>query len=355
MNQEEALALLLRNTEEVVTREEAIALLAKTGPKKAYIGYEPSGLFHIGQGLITSQKIKDLTALGFEVNILLADWHAYINDKMNGDLDAIKACGAYLKDCFIALGVDEARVHFVYASDMVGSADYWQKVLRVSKVSSVSRIKRAMTVMGRKEDEADVDASKLIYPAMQAADIFHQELDLALGGMDQRHAHMLARDAADKLGWKKFVAIHTPLLMSLQGTGRMDVAVADGEGKMSKSKPDSCVFLHDSPKEISDKLSKAYCPAKESKGNPVLDHCRLIVFPMRGKLEITRPEKFGGNVSFTDYAALEAAFVEGKVHPMDLKKAVASALADILAPTRAYLEQHPENLEKVKGIVEGRK
>ncbi|MFH0816120.1 MAG: tyrosine--tRNA ligase [Methanobacteriota archaeon] len=355
MNQEEALALLLRNTEEVVTREEAVALLARPGPKKAYIGYEPSGLFHIGQGLITSQKIKDLTALGFEVNVLLADWHAYINDKMDGDMNAIKACGAYLKDCFLALGVDPQHVHFLYTSDMVGSADYWQKVLKISKASSVSRIRRAMTVMGRKEDEADVDASKLIYPAMQAADIFHQELDLALGGMDQRHAHMLARDAADKLGWKKFVAIHTPLLMSLQGTGRMDVAIADGEGKMSKSKPESCVFLHDSPKEIQDKLNKAYCPAKESKGNPVLDHCRLIIFPILGKLEIVRPEKFGGNAAFATYEELEKAFADGNVHPMDLKKAVAAALSDILAPTRAYLEMHPENLEKVKRIAEGRK
>jgi tyrosyl-tRNA synthetase len=353
MNQEEALALLLRNTEEVVTREEAAALLAKPGTKKAYIGYEPSGLFHIGQGLITSEKVKDLTALGFDVNVLLADWHAYINDKLGGNLDDIKACGAYLKDCFLALGVDPERVHFVYASDLVDSAEYWQKVLTISKASSVSRIKRAMTVMGRKEDEGDQDASKLIYPAMQAADIFHQELDLALGGMDQRHAHMLARDAADKLGWKKFVALHTPLLASLQGTGRMDSVAADGDGKMSKSKPETCLFLHDGPKEIADKMNKAFCPAKEVAGNPVMDHCRLIIFPTAGRLEIKRPEKFGGDVAFASYEELAGAYADGKVHPMDLKKAVAAAIAERLAPVRAYFEKHPENLARVKAIVEG--
>ncbi len=355
MNAEEALALLLRNTEEVVTRDEAAALLAKPGPKKAYIGFEPSGLFHIGQGLITSEKVKDLVALGFDVNILLADWHAYINDKLGGNLDDIKACGAYLQDCFLALGVDSDKVHFIYASDMVDGADYWQKVLTISKASSVSRIKRAMTVMGRKEDEGDQDASKLIYPAMQAADIFHQELDLALGGMDQRHAHMLARDAADKLGWKKFVAVHTPLLASLQGTGRMDAVTADGDGKMSKSKPETCVFLHDTPAEIADKLNKAFCPAKEVAGNPVMDHCRLIIFPTVGKLDIKRPEKFGGDVSFASYDELVVAYAAGKVHPMDLKNAVAAAISERLAPARDYFAAHPQNLERVKAIVEGKR
>lgn len=355
MNDEEKLALLLRNTEECVTLDEAKALLAKEGPKKAYIGYEPSGLFHIGQGLITSAKVKDLCELGFEVNVLLADWHAYINDKLGGSFEDIKTCGKYLEDCFLALGVDPEKVHFIYASDMVDSADYWQKVLRISKASSVSRIKRAMTVMGRKEGESEQDASKLIYPAMQAADIFHQGLDLALGGMDQRHAHMLARDAADKLGWKKFVAIHTPLLASLQGTGRMDTVSADGDGKMSKSKPETCVFLHDSPKEIEDKLNKAFCPAKEVAGNPVLDHCRLIVFPFSGKLELKRPEKFGGNVTFDSYDDLAKAYAEGKVHPMDLKKAVAAHLVERLAPVREYFQKHPANLEKVKKMAEGKR
>jgi tyrosyl-tRNA synthetase len=354
MNQEEALALMLRNTEEVVTRDEAVALLARDGPKKAYIGYEPSGLFHIGQGLITSEKVKDLVALGFDVNILLADWHAYINDKLGGNMDDIKACGAYLQDCFLALGVEPQKVHFIYASDMVDSAEYWQKVLTISKASSVSRIKRAMTVMGRKEDEGDQDASKLIYPAMQAADIFHQGLDLALGGMDQRHAHMLARDAADKLGWKKFVALHTPLLASLQGTGRMDSVTADGDGKMSKSKPETCIFLHDSPAEISDKLNKAFCPAKELAGNPVLEHCRLVVFPFSGRLEIKRPEKFGGDVAFGTYDELAEAYAAGKVHPMDLKKAVAASISERLAPVREYFARNPANLEKVKSIVGGK-
>ena len=104
--------------------------------------------------------------------------------------------------------------------------------------------------MGRKEDEAEMDASMLIYPAMQVADIFHLDVDVAYGGMDQRKAHMLARDVSQKLGWKKVVAIHTSLLPGIQGGGRMDPL----EAKMSKSDPESSLFIHDSPEEITRKI-----------------------------------------------------------------------------------------------------
>src|SRR3990170_1280861 len=161
---------------------------------------------------------------------------------------------------------------------------------KVSKASTVARIRRALTIMGRKEEEADLDASTLIYPAMQVADIRWMDLDLALGGMDQRHAHMLYRDVAPKLGWKQVVALHTPLLPGLQGGGRMDPIA----GKMSKSRPDACVLINDPPAEVRRKVSKAYCPAKETEGNPVLDIARMILFPRRGELRVERDPKYGG-------------------------------------------------------------
>src|SRR5207245_2140519 len=154
------------------------------------------------------------------------------------------------------------------------------------------RSRRALTIMGRKEEEADLDASKLIYPAMQVADIHWMDLDLALGGMDQRHAHMLYRDVAPKLGWKQVVALHTPLLPALDGGGRMDLVA----GKMSKSRPDASILLNDGPREVERKIGKAFCPAKEPVGNPVLEIARLILFPRRGKLMIPRDPKFGGDV-----------------------------------------------------------
>ncbi len=343
---EDRLALVLRGSEEVVTREELGTLLERGGTPRAYVGLEPSGLMHIGTGFIVGQKIADLVQAGFHAIIFLADWHAYINDKLGGSLEAIQGCAQYFRDGFRSAGVPDS-VEFLYANEFVAHPEYWQKVIAVSKASSVARIRRALTIMGRKEEEADLDASKLIYPAMQVADIAWMDLDLAYGGMDQRHAHMLYRDVAPKLGWKQVVALHTPLLPSLEGGGRMDPIA----GKMSKSKPDASILLNDSPPEVERKIGKAFCPAKETAGNPVLGIAQLILFPRRGSLTIERDRKFGGDVTFRSYAELEAAYVKGELHPKDLKAGVTAGLNAELAPVHAYFDRHPENLSAVRALL----
>ncbi len=345
----EKLERLTTNTEEVVTIEELRTVLNKPYPK-AYIGFEPSGVVHLGWKICTN-KIKDFLDCGFDFTVLLADWHAYINDKLGGDIEKIKLCGKYMEDCFAAMGVDTSKIRFVYASDYVNDAKYWELVLRTAKASSVARVKRAMDIMGRGEEEAEKDLSKLFYPAMQVSDIFYFKLDVAYGGTDQRHAHMLARDVAKKIGRTAPVALHTPLLTGLQAGSRMDPI----EAKMSKSKPDTMIAIHDLPEVVKRKLSKAYCPEKQIEGNPVLEICKFVIFPdIEGKsFLIERPEKFGGNLEFTTYEALANAFAAG-LHPLDLKNATANYINKILAPVHTYFEMHPENYNKMKklGIIQ---
>jgi tyrosyl-tRNA synthetase len=261
-------------------------------------------------------------------------------------------------------------------------------VLKTAKATSVALVKRAMDIMGRAEEEAEKDLSKLFYPAMQVSDIFYLKLDVAYGGMDQRHAHMLARDVAKKLGVKPPVAIHTPLLTGLQAGSRMNPiesplkdipppgsaiikkpddynkqlqsnptlgsTVSASEFKMSKSKPETMISIHDTPDMVKKKLSKAYCPEKQIEGNPVMEICKFIIFPdLDGKpFLIQRPEKFGGNRTFTTYEELSTAFASG-LHPLDLKNATAEHINTILEPVHAYFERHPENYNKMKekGII----
>jgi len=333
------------NAEEIVTVGELKAVLGKSKPK-GYIGFEPSGTVHIGWKICTN-KIKDFLDCGFDFTILFADWHAYINDKLGGDLEKIKLCGKYMEDCFAAMGVAKDKVRFVYASDYVSDPKYWELVLKTAKATSVARMKRAMDIMGREEEEAEKDVSKLFYPAMQVSDIFYLDLDVAYGGMDQRHAHMLARDVSKKIGKKSPVALHTPLLTGLQVGGRMDPI----EAKMSKSKPDSVISIHDDSEIVKRKISKAFCPEKQAEGNPVLEICKYVIFPelKDESFLIERPEKFGGNLEFKSYKELEQAFVGG-LHPLDLKNATASYINKILEPVHAYFEKHPENYSKMKKL-----
>jgi len=336
---------LTANAAEIVTPDELKAAVNKDRPK-GYIGFEPSGTVHIGWKICTN-KIRDFIECGFDFTVLLADWHAYINDKLDGDIEKIKLCGKYMEDCFAAMGVDKNKVKFVYASDYVNDPKYWELVLRTSKATSVARVKRAMDIMGREADEADKDLSKLFYPAMQVSDIFYLNVDVAYGGMDQRHAHMLARDVSKKIGKKSPVAIHTPLLTGLQAGGRMDAI----EAKMSKSKPDSMISIHDNADSVKKKISKAFCPEKQVEGNPILEICKFVIFPeIEGKkFLIERPEKFGGNLEFKSYKELENAYVKG-LHPLDLKNATTKYINEILEPIRKYFEKHSENYNKMKKI-----
>ena len=333
---------ITRNTQEVVTEEELRALLDEKEKPSSYIGIEPSGLMHIGS-IICIDKVKDLLDCGFKVTVLLADWHAYLNDKLGGEIGDIQDCGEYIKDCFYAFGLDSKDLHFVYATDILDNMVYWEKVLRISKKSSLSRIKRTLTIMGRTEDDVDMDASMLIYPAMQVADIFQLDVDLAQGGMDQRKAHMLARDVAEKLNWKKVVALHTPLLAGLSGGGRMDIV----EAKMSKSNPENSIFIHDSPEDIKRKISKAYCPEGEINDNPIIDICRYIIFNRVNEIVISRPEKWGGDLHLENFSKLKDVFESGQLHPQDLKNATAQYLADILKPVSEYFEKNPANYKQV--------
>jgi tyrosyl-tRNA synthetase len=219
--------------------------------------------------------------------------------------------------------------------------------LRTSKATSLARVKRAMDIMGRDEDEADKDLSKLFYPAMQVSDIFYLDVDVAYGGMDQRHAHMLARDVAKKIGKKSPAAIHTPLLTGLQAGGRMNSI----EMKMSKSKPESMISIHDDSSIVKNKINKAFCPEKQVEGNPILEICRFVIFPeLNGEVFlIERPEKFGGNLEFNSYNELEDAYVKG-LHPLDLKNATTSYINKILEPVHRYFEKNSENYDKMKKL-----
>jgi tyrosyl-tRNA synthetase len=295
--------------------------------------------------------LKDFMAAGIRPTIFLADYHAWINGKMGGDLEKIQQVArGYFKSAFISLGLAEGKVDYVLASEAYGK-DYWREVLRITKDTTMQRMLRCTTIMGRTQKDA-TDCASVVYPAMQAADIRMLKADIAHAGMDQRKVHMLAREAAEKHGWKKPVALHHRLLMGMQGPQKMGFEENEKEdaeisSKMSKSKPDSCIFIHDSPEEISRKLKGAYCPEKAAEDNPVLEMCEVFIMRDGSPLKVARPAKFGGDVEFATYHELAAAYKEGKLHPMDLKNATAEALARMLEPSRKHFEKHKELLSQV--------
>jgi tyrosyl-tRNA synthetase len=174
--------------------------------------------------------------------------------------------------------------------------------------------------------------------------------------MDQRKVHMLARETFPKLGWKVPVAVHHHLLPGLAEpvqTGVDEDAKTDAvvSSKMSKSKPWTCVFVHDGDEEIRAKLKKAWCPEGVVKNNPVLEIARYISFHESDEFLVDRPDKFGGPLTFSDYSELEDAFRTKKLHPADLKQAVAESVSRIVMPIRDHCGERSDLLQVYKGDV----
>jgi tyrosyl-tRNA synthetase len=188
---------------------------------------------------------------------------------------------------------------------------------------------------------------------MQCADIFHLDADIAQLGLDQRKVNMLAREVAPKLGFKKPVVVSHHMLMGLSEPPKSELKGAEAAiaKKMSKSNPDSAIFMTDSEDEIKRKIKKAFCPEKIVVDNPILEYCKYIIFEKIDTVKIERPEKFGGNVQYSSYEQLEYAFEKGDLHPMDLKTAVSGYVNDLLEPVREYFEKNPE-ARKLKEQVE---
>ena len=341
MDLEERVARVVRHTAEVLTVEEVRALCARTDRPRAYIGFEPSGPLTVAH-LITARKVLDLAEAGCDGTVFLADWHAWINDKLGGDLARIAASGRSMQATFTALGADPSRVRYRWAHELTAHPEYWARVVRVARATTVARTRRAMSILGRGEEEPNLDTAKLFYPSMQAADIFELPVDLAYGGMDQRRAHVLAREVAHHYDWPVPAAIHTPLLSSLKGGGRMDPSEGTSERKMSKSDPASAVAILAPTEEVGARIGAAFCPAKVVDGNPVVEAVRFIVLPWDGRLAVARSEKHGGPVTFEDEPSFLRAWTAGELHPQDVKGAVASALDRLVAPVRQYFADHPE-------------
>jgi tyrosyl-tRNA synthetase len=157
------------------------------------------------------------------------------------------------------------------------------------------------------------------------------------------------------------VAIHQNLIAGLTGPvpqerGSASLQTHDEESlKMSKSKPNSAVFIHDTPDEIREKIKKAYGPPQEIEFNPLINWVQTLVFwgEESGEFKISRPEKFGGDIVYTKVDQLIEDYKSGKLFPLDLKNGLADWLIEKLAPARKHFERPEvkEGWEKMKELL----
>jgi len=355
MNIEEKIRLVKEVGEEVINEKELRELFEKNKNPIAYDGFEPSGRIHIAQGLLRAINVNKLTSTGIKFKFWVADWFGMLNNKMGGDLNKIRIIGKYFIEVWKACGMNLEKVDFIWASDFIKvHPDYWETVLKLSMNATVQRVLRCGQIMGRKESTAN-PSSQILYPLMQAADIHHLGADIAQLGMDQRKVNMLARDIFPKLDFVPPIVVSHHMLRGLtepQSKGEKGINAAIAK-KMSKSNPNSAIFMTDSEEEVKVKFKKAYCPEAEIEDNPILEYFKYIIFEKFDNVIIERPKKFGGNSSFDSYSNLEKAFEKKEIHPLDLKNTCAKYINLLLEPVRDHFSKNKEAkalLEKVESF-----
>jgi tyrosyl-tRNA synthetase len=332
-------------TEEIVTQDELMEMLKTNSKPKHYIGLEISGFLHLGSLISTGFKINDFIKAGLDCTVFLADWHTLINDKLGGDWETISRVSKYYADAFKLVC---PGVKIVLGSELYDSRkEYWFEFVKFTKHMSLARTMRTLTIMGRSENEEKIDLAKLLYPPMQAVDIHSLDLDIVHAGMDQRKIHMLVREIFPKMKWKVPVAVHHKLL---PGLSEPSDASKESKilGKMSKSDPNSGIFIHDSDDQIKSKINKAWCEEGNTENNPLLEISKHVIFHEFNEINVERPDKFGGNVTYTDSSKLESEFLQKKLHPSDLKQTVSNYLIKIISPIRDKLALDEELFEAIK-------
>jgi len=332
------LELIKRNTEEIIAGDELKELLNKKKSPVVYWGTAPTGKIHIGY-YIPMMKIRAFLKAGFKVKVLIADLHAYLDDQKTlwNQLDIrSEYYKLAVKAMIDSLGVDSSKVEFVKGSDFQLDNEYVLNVLRMCGDVSLNRAKRAAAEVVRFTEEPKVGS--FIYPLMQIADVVALKADVAYSGIDQRKIYMLGRELLPKLGYKKPLCVFTPMLPGLTGE------------KMSSSEESSKIELLDNEEDVSRKVKNSYCVAGEINGNGVMMFLKYVIMPLKEddkkSFLVERDKKFGGNLIYKNYGDLEKDFLSKKLHPQDLKIALAKEVNILLDIIRKKLKTKLDLVKK---------
>lgn len=326
---EERFELIKRNTKEIIGEDELKELVAKNKEISVYWGTMPTGSISIAY-FFPMMKVADFLKAGMKVKILLADLHAALDGVSWKVLE--KRYNYYKKAIVIILetiGVDLKKLEFVKGSDIQLKEKYFHDLLKLSTITTINEAKHSAAEVVKFGDSPKL--SGVIYPLMQALDEEYLKVDAQFGGMDQRKIMVYAREYLPKIGYKSRIELINPIIRGLVGE------------KMSSSIANSKIDLLDDEETVKKKINKADC-VEGNPNNGIIAISQYLFFVMKKdkneKFLIERPKKFGGDIEYSKYEEMEKDFIEKKLHPMDLKNAVAREINILLKNFRKDKEVH---------------
>ena len=221
--------LLERGVKELIERDNLEKRL-KSGEKlKIKHGADPTAPdLHLGHSVVL-KKLKEFQELGHKIIFIIGNFTAKIGDPSGrsttrpilSDKEIKNNAKTYFQQVGKILDIKKTEIHY---NGEWFAKEGWKEVLELTGKFSLHRILERDDFEKRIESGAEISASEILYPIMQAYDSVKIKADVEIGGTDQKFNMLAGRALQRKMGMTEQEVITVPLLI---GT--------DGDKKMSKS------------------------------------------------------------------------------------------------------------------------
>ncbi|MEK7123734.1 MAG: tryptophan--tRNA ligase, partial [Patescibacteria group bacterium] len=213
-------------------------------------GVQPSGKLHIGNYLGAVKEWIDLQEKG-ECFFFIADLHS-ITAPQKPDILRENIIAAAVD--YLALGLDPKKCGIFIQSRV---KEHTELAWILGTITPLGDLER-MTQFKEKSERRKklVGAGLINYPILMAADILLYKTEIVPVGQDQLQHIELARSLAKRFNgiYGETFPLPKPMLPKF---GARIMSLKDPKKKMSKSEPEGCLFIFDSPDEIREKIKTA--------------------------------------------------------------------------------------------------
>ncbi len=247
ISKDKQLLEIQRGTEEILVEEEFTKRFHQKKPLKIKVGFDPTAPdLHLGHTVIIN-KMRQFQEFGHEIIFLIGDFTGMIGDPsgVNETRPVLtreqidENAATYEKQIFKILDKDLTRIEFNSSwMQQVNSS----KLIEIASKYTVARMLERDDFKHRFKTGNPISIHELLYPLVQAYDSVVLEVDVELGGTDQKFNLLVGRHLQQLYGQPPQTAITLPLLEGL-----------DGVKKMSKT-ANNYIALTDSPKDMLGKI-----------------------------------------------------------------------------------------------------
>ena len=321
------LALIQQGVEEIIPEAELQDKLEqsrKNGqPLVVKLGCDPSRPdLHIGHAVVL-RKLRHFQDLGHQAVLVIGDFTAMIGDPSGRNktrpqltLEETKVnAESYIDQAKVILDIDSLKI--CYNSEWLNAMNFSDVVTLASKYT-VARMMERDDFKKRYKSKIAISIHEFLYPLAQAMDSVHLDVDIELGGTDQKFNLLVGRDLQREHGQEEQVILTVPLI---EGT--------DGVDKMSKSY-DNHIGLTDTPEDM---------------------YGKIMSIP---DTMIKRYFLLAANADKAEMKRIQSQLADKSINPRELKRELALEIVTLYysAKTAAVAEQHFDQIFIHKGVPE---